>query len=90
MPGIREVSFVKIDTEGHEEVIVPALESFFRQKRPTVLVSLHPMFLGHRRVQKVVQLLQRIFPYLYEVPCFIFPLHREVFLIVKQHLARIL
>ncbi|CAK9013598.1 Aminopeptidase YwaD (Arginyl aminopeptidase) (BSAP) (Leucyl aminopeptidase) [Durusdinium trenchii] len=62
MPGIREVSFVKIDTEGHEEVIVPALESFFRQKRPTVLVSLHPMFLGHRRVQKVVQLLQRIFP----------------------------
>jgi FkbM family methyltransferase len=66
-PVLEKVGFVKIDTEGYERVIVPALESFFRKHTPVVYVSLHPMFISHEKVQAVVDKLQEIFPHLYEV-----------------------
>lgn len=66
-PRLRETGFVKIDTEGYERVIVPALESFFKEKTPVAYVSLHPMFISHSQVQAVVDKLKVIFPYLYEV-----------------------
>jgi len=66
-PILENVGFVKIDTEGYERVIVPALESFLREKKPAVYISLHPMYLSHEVVQGVVDKLTQIFPYLYEV-----------------------
>ena len=46
-PVLRQVLFVKIDTEGYEGVIVPAMENFLREHRPVVLVSLHPLCFQH-------------------------------------------
>mmetsp|Transcript_52176 Transcript_52176/g.96086 ORF Transcript_52176/g.96086 Transcript_52176/m.96086 type:complete len:158 (-) Transcript_52176:102-575(-) len=66
-PQLEETSFVKIDTEGYEHVIIPALQGFFKEKKPSVLVSLHPMFISHKMVQGVVDSLKETFPYLYEV-----------------------
>mmetsp|Transcript_148528 Transcript_148528/g.475469 ORF Transcript_148528/g.475469 Transcript_148528/m.475469 type:complete len:150 (-) Transcript_148528:573-1022(-) len=66
-PELEGVGFVKIDTEGYERVIVPALRDFFIEKRPVALVSLHPMFISHSDVQGVVDVLKSTFPYLYEV-----------------------
>jgi FkbM family methyltransferase len=66
-PSLQKTEFVKVDTEGYERVIVPALEAFFKEKKPTAFVSLHPMFISHSQVQGVVDKLKSIFPYLYEV-----------------------
>jgi len=66
-PILKQTSFVKIDTEGYEGVIVPAMEQFFRECRPVTMVSLHPWFISHEAVQKVVDVLRAVFPYLYEV-----------------------
>lgn len=66
-PLLEKTSFVKIDTEGYEHVIIPALKDFFEEKKPSVFLSLHPMFISHEKVQGVVDKLAEIFPYLYEV-----------------------
>mmetsp|Transcript_72824 Transcript_72824/g.115263 ORF Transcript_72824/g.115263 Transcript_72824/m.115263 type:complete len:274 (+) Transcript_72824:100-921(+) len=66
-PELEHTSFVKIDTEGYERKIVPALEAFFKEKKPIAYVSLHPMFISNTQVQSVVDKLTSIFPYLYEV-----------------------
>jgi len=65
-PELENTGFVKIDTEGYERVIVPALEKFFKEKKPVAYISLHQFFIGHAAVQSVVDKLAEIFPYLYE------------------------
>lgn len=65
-PVLEGIGFVKIDTEGYERVLVPALKAFFLEKRPVVYVSLHSMFISHDQVQSVVDTLKQTFPYLYE------------------------
>eukprot|EP00929_Paragymnodinium_shiwhaense_P026689 TRINITY_DN1580_c0_g2_i1.p1 TRINITY_DN1580_c0_g2~~TRINITY_DN1580_c0_g2_i1.p1 ORF type:complete len:295 (-),score=102.26 TRINITY_DN1580_c0_g2_i1:199-1083(-) len=65
-PELEQVGFVKIDTEGYERVIVPALESFFKEKKPTAYVSLHPQYNSKEQVQATVDKMKEIFPFLYE------------------------
>lgn len=65
-PELRRTGFVKIDTEGYERVIVPALEAFLRETRPVAFVSLHEFYVGHDAIQSTVDKLSEIFPYLYE------------------------
>eukprot|EP00746_Dinoflagellata_sp_MGD_P116592 gnl/MRDRNA2_/MRDRNA2_52421_c0_seq1.p1 gnl/MRDRNA2_/MRDRNA2_52421_c0~~gnl/MRDRNA2_/MRDRNA2_52421_c0_seq1.p1 ORF type:complete len:269 (+),score=42.22 gnl/MRDRNA2_/MRDRNA2_52421_c0_seq1:49-855(+) len=66
-PELESIGFVKIDTEGYERVIVPALEKFFKQKRPIAFISLHENIIGHAEVQSTVDNLANIFPFLYEI-----------------------
>jgi len=66
-PELESIGFVKIDTEGYERVIVPALGNFFKQKRPVALISLHENIIGHAEVQSTVDNLANIFPFLYEI-----------------------
>ncbi|CAE7300274.1 unnamed protein product [Symbiodinium natans] len=65
-PRLREVSFVKIDVEGHELALVPAMRFFFKEYKPVVFLSLHPKFIGDRLVRRVATAMRGIFPYLYE------------------------
>lgn len=65
-PELDKTGFVKIDTEGYEKVIVPALKDFFKETKAAAYVSLHPVFIGHSDVQGVVDVLKDTFPYLYE------------------------
>ncbi len=39
---IRNLSFMKIDIEGGETVVLPAMERFLRDAKPSLYVSLHP------------------------------------------------
>jgi FkbM family methyltransferase len=39
---IRDLSFMKIDIEGGETVVLPAMERFLRAAKPSLYVSLHP------------------------------------------------
>lgn len=66
-PELESTGFIKLDTEGYEKVLVPALRSFVMAKKPVMYVSLHPMYISHAEVQTVVDMLQDTFPYLYEV-----------------------
>jgi len=43
---ISDCTFVKIDIEGGEYSLLPSMRTFLRCNRPTVLLSLHPCFLG--------------------------------------------
>ena len=65
-PRLRRTAFVKLDAEGHELVLVPAMRSFFQTQKPVLFLSLHPIYIGDRLVRKVVKVLQEVFPYLYE------------------------
>ena len=65
-PELENTGFVKIDTEGYERVIVPALEQFFKEKKPVTFISLHEWIAGHEAIQPTVDKLTEIFPYLYE------------------------
>merc|ERR1719245_2421497 len=65
-PELENTGFVKIDTEGYERIIVPALEKFLKEKKPVTFISLHEIFAGHEAIQSTVDKLSEIFPYLYE------------------------
>lgn len=41
-PFLLNATFVKIDTEGHELVLLPALRGYLTKVRPTLFVSIHP------------------------------------------------
>lgn len=62
--GIEDCTFLKMDVEGGEYSIIPSSADFLRRKfRPTILLSLHPCFLGPlsgRPVDKFRRLFARL------------------------------
>src|SRR5262249_49711408 len=43
--AIRDFSFIKMDIEGGEFEVLPAIATYLAHHRPTVYLSLHPRFL---------------------------------------------
>jgi len=67
-PALEHTEFIKIDTEGFEEFIIPALEPFLARIKPTLFLSLHPILVSSQRVLvEICERLMLIYPYLYEV-----------------------
>lgn len=64
-PELDDVSFVKIDVEGSERDIIPAMADFLRSKRPTMLLSIHPYALTLNEQWSLLTELRAICPYLY-------------------------
>eukprot|EP00434_Breviolum_minutum_P000918 symbB.v1.2.000808.t1/scaffold44.1/size390916/21 len=64
-PELEQVSFVKIDAEGSERDIIPAMAEFLQQTRPVVMVSLHPHALSDEELVNLVAELRAICPYVY-------------------------
>ena len=58
---------VKIDVEGYEAILVPAMASFFRRTGAAALVALHPSYLPEAEADRVVQALADVFPFVYSV-----------------------
>lgn len=65
-PQLEEVGFVKIDVEGYESVVVPAMKAFLLEMRPATYVSLHPHRLSSEQMRGVIKELESICPFLYE------------------------
>merc|ERR1712110_1123799 len=63
-PELRTTSFVKLDAEGSELVVIPALKEFLREVKPTLFVSLHPMFLRFPQLMSVIYNLEDMCPQL--------------------------
>lgn len=43
--NIEKIDFIKMDIEGGEYLILPAMKKYINQHKPTLLISLHPGFL---------------------------------------------
>ena len=65
-PILREVSFVKVDTEGFERRIMPALHTWLKERKPVVFLSLHPMYTSISNVSKAVAVMRDVFPFVWE------------------------
>jgi FkbM family methyltransferase len=46
---VRGLSFIKIDIEGGEATVLPAMERFLEAAKPSLYVSLHPALFPHPR-----------------------------------------
>lgn len=64
-PFLNHATFVKIDTEGHELHIVPALAPYLASVRPTLFVSLHPKALKPRQLRATEDFIMNLCPYTY-------------------------
>ena len=64
-PFLNHATFVKIDTEGHELHIVPALATYLASVRPTLFVSLHPNALKPEQLRATEEFLIKLCPHTY-------------------------
>ena len=67
-PILSRATFVKVDTEGFERRIMPALEDsgWLARCKPVLLLSLHPMYTSVVNVERAVNATRSIFPYVWE------------------------
>ena len=67
-PFLSRVTFVKVDTEGFERRIMPALEDsgWLARCKPVLHLSLHPIFTSAKNLESAVNATRRVFPYVWE------------------------
>lgn len=63
--GLEDVNIVKIDIEGGEKIVIPAIADFLRKRRPMLYLSLHWMSLSEDDVREILNILARIYPFIY-------------------------
>ena len=59
--GIDDCSFIKMDIEGGEYLVLPAMKDYLRRRRPTIYVSFHPACLGPVDRKSIAGRLSRVF-----------------------------
>lgn len=59
--GLAHCALVKVDVEGGEKVVVPALADFLRRRLPTLLLSLHWVYLTRAEIARVVGVVDGIY-----------------------------
>jgi hypothetical protein len=59
-------SLVKIDIEGGEKIVLPALEPFLRRYRPTLYLSLHWIWLTETEIESLFDLVSSIYDCIYD------------------------
>lgn len=64
---LSAVNLIKMDVEGFETVIFPALEALIRKNQATVLMSIHPWLLKEQEVVTLINRCQALYPYLYHI-----------------------
>ena len=57
---ITDCNFIKMDIEGGEYALLPAMREWLRTHRPTVHLSLHPCHLGKRRIGWIGKIVARV------------------------------
>lgn len=66
MHDVHDCALMKIDIEGGEKIVVPAIESFLRSERPTLYLSIHWMYLSQDEIEGLFALLSSIYPVIYD------------------------
>lgn len=64
--SVTDCSLVKIDIEGGELIVVPAIASFLRNQRPALYLSIHWGALAVEEVESIIDLLLSIYDFVYD------------------------
>ena len=56
-----DIDFIKIDIEGGEKIVIPAMEKSFRTLRPIIFLSLHPRVIPRKDLLNVIAILQKYY-----------------------------
>lgn len=59
------ISLIKIDIEGGEIIVIPAILPFLTEHKPSLFISLHRCFLSDSDVDSIVNRLFNIYPHCY-------------------------
>ena len=67
-PILSRATFVKVDTEGFERRIMPALagSGWLARCKPILYLSLHPMYTSAENLERAVNATKRAFPYVWK------------------------
>ena len=57
----EQISLIKMDIEGGEKIVVPALLIFLKKYKPTIYISLHRCFLRDSEIKEIIDILFGIY-----------------------------
>ena len=60
-----DIALIKMDIEGGESIVIPAIQSFLEKHKPPLYISLHRCFLLPPEITKLVDILFNIYPHCY-------------------------
>ena len=63
LAGPEKIAFIKIDIEGGEIDLLPAMRAYLRREKPTLLLSTHYNFIPDARRAQYVDLVREIAGY---------------------------
>lgn len=63
---VKDCTFMKIDIEGGEKIVVPALQSFLQRVRPTLYLSIHWVYLTQEEIEALFDQLSALYPVMYD------------------------
>lgn len=63
-PQLDNINFIKMDIEGGERIVIPAIASFLRRVKPTLYISLHTKygFITEEDTRTILDVLYAIYP----------------------------
>jgi FkbM family methyltransferase len=73
------ISLIKIDIEGGEKIVVPALVNFLKKYKPPFYISLHRCFLRPSEIEEIIDLLFGVYD-----KCYVFSYSGEKRLVDKN------
>jgi len=68
----QHISLIKMDIEGGEKIVVPALVNFLNKYKPAFYISLHRCFLRELEIEKIIDILFNIYD-----KCYYFTINGE-------------
>ena len=64
--SLTDCSLMKIDIEGGEKIVLPAIASFLRRQRPPLYLSIHWGVLTQKEIESILDLLSSIYDFTYD------------------------
>ncbi len=64
--AVNDCTFMKIDIEGGEKIVIPSIKSFLQSHRPTLYLSVHWVYLTEQELLSIFDLLSAIYPVIYD------------------------
>lgn len=77
------ISLIKMDIEGGEKIVIPAIKDFLRINKPIFYISLHDCFLRPKEVEDTLTHLFDVYDY-----CYVFLISGEKVKVSKEEVKR--
>jgi FkbM family methyltransferase len=79
----EHISLIKMDIEGGEKIVVPALINFLNKYKPTLYISLHRCFLRDYEIDEIIDILFGVYS-----KCYVFSSDGEKTLVDKGFIRK--